>query len=232
MKKKLFSKRNIIILVIVIAVLLAGWFVLASPGAKKSTYVTDKAVRKNLIQTVSEVGTVESPTQINLNFSSPGKLEAKLVAIGDKVKAGQILAQLDSKALVIQRDQAESNLTAAKASLEKLVSGATPAEKAVVQAQVAQALANYTAAKDNLNQIKKTVAEDARQAEKSLSDLQDQSSNTPTTREQAVISAQATLDSTKSTYQKSINYSLEDLLNYQLPIPPWIISIKLPLITT
>lgn len=213
MKHKFFSKRNIIIASIAVVVLLTGWFVFASNGAKKNTYVTDKVVRKDLIQTVSEVGTVESPTQIDLSFSSPGKLAVKLVTIGDKVKSGQILAQLDSKALVIQFNQASSSLIAAKANLNKLVSGVASTEKAVVQAQVAQALANYVAATDTLDKTKKTVAEDTRQAEKTLSDLQDSSVNTPTAREQAVISAQATLDSTKSTYQKSIDYSLENLLN-------------------
>lgn len=213
MKKKFFSKRKIIVLVIVVAVSLIGWAVFASQGSKKTTYVTDKVVKKNLIQTVSEVGTVESPTEIKLSFSSPGKLGSKFAAIGDKVKAGQVLAQLDYQALAIQRDQAESNLTAAKASLGKLVTGATLADRAVAQAQVAQASANYSAANDNLDKTRKTVAEDIRQAEKNLSDLQDSSPLTSTAREQAVISAQASLDSARATYQKSIDYSRQNLLN-------------------
>lgn len=213
MKKKLFSKRNIIILIILAVVFLIGWIVFASQGSKKTTYVTDKVVKENLIQTVSEVGTVESPTEIKLSFSGPGKMGSKFAAIGDKVKAGQILAQLDSQSLAIQRNQAESSLAAAKASLEKLVAGATSADRAVAQAQVAQASANYSAANDSLDKTRKTVAEDIRQAEKNLSDLQDSSLLTPTAREQAVISAQASLDSAKTTYQKSINYSLENLLN-------------------
>ena len=101
MKKRFFSKRNIVILIIFAIVFLIGWAVFASQGSEKATYVTDKVVKENLIQTVSEVGTVESPTEIKLSFSGPGKLGSKFATIGDKVKAGQVLAQLDSQALNI-----------------------------------------------------------------------------------------------------------------------------------
>jgi len=49
---------------------------------------------------------VESPSQIDLNFSVPGKLATKFVAAGDTISAGEVLAQLDLSALNIQRDQA------------------------------------------------------------------------------------------------------------------------------
>ncbi|HTW96810.1 MAG TPA: efflux RND transporter periplasmic adaptor subunit [Candidatus Methylomirabilis sp.] len=192
MKHKIFSRRNIIIFIIVVAVILAGWGVIASRQKNKTTYVTDTAQQKDLLQTVSEVGTVDSPSQIDLNFSSPGKLAAKFVGVGDRIKIGDILAQLDIQTLTIQRNQAAASLSGAQASLAKLLQGATAAQLAVAQAQVDQANAALTAATDNLNKTKLTVAEDISQAQENLQDLQG-STATTTTYEQAAISARKNL---------------------------------------
>jgi HlyD family secretion protein len=194
--KKFFTKKKIIIFIIIAAtILLVVGGVLATRGGSKTTYVTDKAVKKNLLQTVSEVGTVQSPTQIDLSFSNPGTLQTKLVGIGDKVKTGQILAQLDLSSLSFQRDQAAANLAAAQASLDKLLRGAATGDIAVARAQ------------------SDSVAVQLAQAQKSLNDLLDSGPATPTTYEQTVITAQAAMDNAKAVYQKGIDNSIENLIN-------------------
>ncbi|MDD4902115.1 MAG: efflux RND transporter periplasmic adaptor subunit [Patescibacteria group bacterium] len=212
MKKQFFTKRNIIIFIVIAVILAAAGFVFASRGKNTATYVTDVVQRKDLLQTVSEVGTIESPSQINLNFTSPGKLAAKFVGTGDKIKIGQVLAQLDFQSLAIQRDQAQANLAGAQANLAKLRQGATAAQLAVAQAQVDQANAAYSAAVDNLNKTNLTVAEDITQTQNNLRDLQGLTA-TKTTQEQAVIAAQTALDNAKTNYQKSIDSATENLLN-------------------
>jgi RND family efflux transporter MFP subunit len=192
MEKKFFTKKKIFIFIIVAAIIAAAGVFFTSSGKNKTAYVTDTAQKKNLLQTVSEVGTVKSPSQIDLNFSTPGKLAAKFAAVGDKIKAGQVLAQLDSQALVIGRDQTAANLSSAQANLAKLLQGATAAQLAVAQAQVDQANAAYAAAADNLNKINLTVAEDIKQAQSNLDDLQGLTS-TVTTYQQAVASARQNL---------------------------------------
>jgi|WetSurMetagenome_2_1015567.scaffolds.fasta_scaffold01167_8 HlyD family secretion protein len=191
-KRKFFSKRNIIIFIILAVIIFVAVGFLANRGGKKTTYVTDKAVIENLTQTVSEVGTVESPTQINLSFSNPGTMQTKLVAIGDKVKSGQILAQLDLQGLTFQRDQAAATLASAQANLAKLLRGATAAQLAVAQAQVNQANSSYAAAVDSLSKTNLTVAEDTKQAQSNLNDLQGLTANI-TTYQQAVISSRGNL---------------------------------------
>jgi multidrug efflux pump subunit AcrA (membrane-fusion protein) len=205
MKKGFFRKRNIIIFIVIVIILAIAGFVFTSQGKNKTTYVTDTVQRKNLLQTVSEVGTVESPSQIDLNFSSPGKLASKLVGVGDKVKTGQILAQLDFQALAIQRDQAQANLA-------KLLQGPTLTQLAVAQAQVDQANAAYAAAVDNLSKTNRTVAQNISQAQNNLNDLQGLTANV-TTYQQAVLSAQTALGNTQTNYQKSIDNATENLLN-------------------
>jgi HlyD family secretion protein len=212
MKKKFFTKKKIIVFAVIAVVLIGAVGFFSSQGKKAVTYVTDTVQKKDLVETVSEVGTVESPSQIDLNFSNPGKLAAKFVGVGDRIKAGQVLAQLDFQALTIGKDQAEANLSAAQASLDKLLQGATAAQLAVAQAQVSQANAAYAAASDNLNKTNSTVAQNISQAQSNLNNLQGLTT-TVTASQQAVISAQTALDNAKTAYQKSIDNATQNLLN-------------------
>jgi HlyD family secretion protein len=212
MKKKFFTKKKIIIFSIIIVAIVGTVIFLASRGKNTTTYVTDTVQKKDLVETVSEVGTIESPSQIDLNFSSPGKLAAKFVGVGDQIKAGQVLAQLDFQALVISKDQATANLSAAQASLDKLLQGATASQIAVTQAQVNQASAAFAAANDNLNKTNSTVAQNISQAQSNLNNLQGLTT-TVTSNQQAVLSAQTAFSNAQAAYQKSIDNATQNLLN-------------------
>ncbi|MCX7325997.1 MAG: efflux RND transporter periplasmic adaptor subunit [Hyphomicrobiales bacterium] len=63
------------------------------------------------------VGTVRPRIESDLGFRIGGKVAARLVQTGERVRAGQILAQLDAVDLGLQREQAEAEVTAARASL-------------------------------------------------------------------------------------------------------------------
>jgi RND family efflux transporter MFP subunit len=60
-------------------------------------------------------GTVQARTQAELGFRVAGKVIARPVEVGDHVKAGQILAQIDQADLVLSEQVAEAALQAAKA---------------------------------------------------------------------------------------------------------------------
>ncbi len=205
LKKNFFSRRNIIIFSIIIVVVGGAVVFFATRKNNNTSYVTDLVVKKDLLETVSEVGTVESPSQIDLNFTTPGKLAAKFVGVGAEIKTGEVLAQLDFQTLSIQRDQAQANLA-------KLLQGATPAQIAVAQAQVDQANAANAAAVDNLNKTNLSVAEDIKQAQANLNDLQGLTA-TVTTFQQAVLSGQTALANAQTDYQKSIDSATQNLLN-------------------
>ncbi|MFH1822828.1 MAG: efflux RND transporter periplasmic adaptor subunit [Patescibacteria group bacterium] len=175
-------------------------------------YITAFAERGELVQTVSEVGTVKAAREIELNFFQTGKLEKILVKIGDKVKAGQVLAELDYTSLNIKEEEAIANLGVAQANLNKILAGATAEDVAVKQANVDQTKAAYLAASDELGKVKKSVSESISQAEKTLADLKSDSESNITAFEQSVITARNNLTNTKTTYQQSIDNEKEDLL--------------------
>ena len=59
------------------------------------------AVRRGtLIATVSASGTIAPEAQVLLNFQTPGTVDKVNVVVGQKVKAGEVLAQLDTAELI------------------------------------------------------------------------------------------------------------------------------------
>ncbi|MDP3418620.1 efflux RND transporter periplasmic adaptor subunit [Falsiroseomonas sp.] len=81
--------------------------------------------------TVSLTGTIQAQTEVNLGFRIDGRMIERLVNVGDRVTAGQVIARLD-------RTNEENGLRAARAAL---VAG---------QAQLVEAEANYSRASELL----------------------------------------------------------------------------------
>ena len=65
----------------------------------------------------SFVGTVRPRVESDLGFRVGGKVAERRVQNGERVRAGQVLAVLDTVDLTLQREQAEAELSAARASL-------------------------------------------------------------------------------------------------------------------
>lgn len=179
----------------------------------KIEYTTVPVIRGELVQTVSEVGTVKANKELDLNFAQTGKVDKILVKVGDQVKKDQLLMELDYGSLLIKQQEAQSSLEIAKANLQKLLSGPTAADLAVSQAQVAQAQVAYQGAVDSLSKARLTLQESLTQAKKRLSDLQDNTPATLTPLEQAVATAKTALDNAGRTGQQSIETAKNSLLS-------------------
>jgi RND family efflux transporter MFP subunit len=80
---------------------------------------------------VSLTGTIQAETEVNLGFRIDGRMVERLVNVGDRVTAGQVVARLD-------RTNEENSLRAARAAL------------AAAQAQLVEARANYGRARELL----------------------------------------------------------------------------------
>lgn len=90
------SKKFWIILV-VIALIISGavWYLKSKSG--QVVYTTETAKKGTLVRTVSVTGTLKSDQQADLAFEVGGILRDVKVAVGDKVKKGQLLAVLDPR---------------------------------------------------------------------------------------------------------------------------------------
>ena len=81
-----------------------------------------RAVRTQKVSTESATaqqeyaGEIKARTETRLSFRVGGKLMSRAVNLGDEVKAGQVIAQLDPSDLKLGQDAAAAGLRAAQAN--------------------------------------------------------------------------------------------------------------------
>ncbi|ADU72417.1 HlyD family efflux transporter periplasmic adaptor subunit [Pantoea sp. At-9b] len=96
--------------------------------------------------------------QVSLAFENNGRISTVAVDEGDHVKAGQILATLDTKALEIQEQQAVAQLDVQKQTVREQQAGARPEEIAQAKAQLASAQAQLQKATEDITRIQRISA--------------------------------------------------------------------------
>nr|WP_298892489.1 MacA family efflux pump subunit [uncultured Acinetobacter sp.] len=137
------SKRSKIIFTIIailIIALLAWWFL--KPKEELPSYITSQVERGDIENSVIATGLLEATKIISVGAQASGQLKKMYVDLGDEVKQGQLIAQINS---VTQ----ENEIQTAQASIKN-----QQAQLAVRQATLAQVQAEY-------NRQKNMYAQDA-----------------------------------------------------------------------
>ncbi len=88
----------------------SGWFAVQGAAATEAAAATAAIRRGDLVLTASGSGTLASSEQVDLAFAVDGEVKDVRVKMGDTVKAGDILAQVDDTAARIRYEQAERAL--------------------------------------------------------------------------------------------------------------------------
>ncbi len=81
------------------------------PVQVESVVIADDTVSRDF------VGVVAPRTETDLGFRIGGKLVERLVGVGDRVRAGDVVARLDAEDLTLQLESAEAEFDAATSSL-------------------------------------------------------------------------------------------------------------------
>lgn len=114
-----------------------------SAGGNIPGWTTETVTTGNIDATVSVSGNVAPQAQAELRFGIDGVVTDILVRPGDRVRAGQILARIDSMDAELAVARAEADLKQARAALTDLTDGPTPVEVHEAQARVTEAQARY-----------------------------------------------------------------------------------------
>lgn len=91
--------------------------------------------------------------QVSLAFENSGRISSLSVDEGDHIKAGQVVATLDTEALKIQEQQAIAQLDIQKQSVREQQTGARPEELDQARAQLSSAQAQLQKATDDISRI-------------------------------------------------------------------------------
>lgn len=209
MKKRKLNKSFIILALLLCAVIGAAWWTFVRNGeAKKDSAVeTAKAIRRDVSSTVLATGSVKPQVgaEVRVGARISGKVDHLYANIGDLVKKGQIVAELESNDLAATVNQRQAELQVAAAKLSA-VTALDPKEIEKAEAEVAQWQATKTLTKKNLlrqeNLLKKDFASQQ---------SQDQAEERFSVAEARLAAALKTLDLTKTKYREDVKQARADV---------------------
>ncbi|MGN6696356.1 MAG: biotin/lipoyl-binding protein, partial [Aquihabitans sp.] len=115
-------KKPWVVMPLVALLALGGWFAFrpdddASADQQAATQQTVDATVGTMAKTVSADGTLAAADTEDLSFASAGTVTAVNVKAGDQVKAGDVLAEIDSAELQADVSAAEATVADAEAKL-------------------------------------------------------------------------------------------------------------------
>jgi len=146
----LYAILGVVLVAAVLGTLLWRSRVVGQPEEEGRSAVVE---RGTMLVAVSASGIIEPQARVSLDFEAPGRVAEVAVKVGDPVKAGDVLARLDTARLGLQVKQSQAALALAEAQLAQLQAGPRPEEVAAAEANVRAAEAQVSAAAANLDQI-------------------------------------------------------------------------------
>lgn len=157
LKKVLKEKRKTIliislILVATFAYILVGKYTAANPD---TLYKIVQAEQRDLVKSISVSGEMVSESEVELASDASGQLTAIYVEIGQSVKKGEIIANVENRTQRAQVTQvlgalqaARAQVLSAEAQLQKVLNGSSQEDKNIVASQVSAAESGLTSAQD------------------------------------------------------------------------------------
>ncbi len=105
----------------------AWYFTRGSNGAVQ--YKTARIERGDIVVTVTATGTVQPVKQVQVGTQVSGVVEKLLADFNSRVKAGQVVAQIDATPFQARADQDRANLARSAADVGRVKAGLVQAEK-------------------------------------------------------------------------------------------------------
>lgn len=125
-----------------------GWYLFHPAAVLPPADALVKASRAPLILTVHETGRIRPFSEVDLRSKVAGQVRKIKVEVGDKVRAGQVLLELDAAESRQAYAQAEADLAIAQADLTALLAGLRREELAEAEARVQEAKSQRDGAQD------------------------------------------------------------------------------------
>lgn len=148
--------RNILIVILVVALVGAGIFFVTrrqqAAAEQQFEVLREATVTKDRIaSTVNATGSIEPESLVTLTFGLSGTISDVAAVRGQEVKAGDVLAQLDTTELALAVQQAEDALRIQELTMAQRENSApSAAQQASAEADIQAAEANVQVAQANL----------------------------------------------------------------------------------
>ena len=162
--QKIKPKKLVIVLLLIIAALAAAWYFF-KPKEQKPQFITAEVTRGDIESSVLATGILEATKMVNVGAQVSGQVKRMYVELGDQVKQGQLIAQIDSVRQENDLKTAEANIknlmaqlavknaNLAKVAAEYQRQQAMYAQDATSRAELESALASYKTAQADINAV-------------------------------------------------------------------------------
>ena len=165
------SKKNVFLFALVALAALFGckaWF-----KDEPVSYITEPVVRKNIEKVVNATGEVKAIELVTVGAQTSGKIEYLPVKVGQHIKKGDLIAQIDSTTQENDVDSTKAKLASLKAQLNAAEISSKIAQKqfareqkllkknAASQEDFENAKDAFEAAKAKVTELKASIAETA-----------------------------------------------------------------------
>jgi len=156
MKKKKY--KWVIWVLVIVAAGIGIWFWRFKEEEKPVVLETEQPHYGTIATSVTATGTVQPVDTVSVGTQVSGTISKVYVDFNDKVKKGQLIAEIDKTILTAQRDQISANLRQARANQDYQKSNYERQKQlldvgAISKADYEVALNQYNAGNDNVNAI-------------------------------------------------------------------------------
>jgi len=161
---------RIVIVIVVVLLGVAGYWIRGRLGrsAAAPTVQTVKVERGAVRKTVTADGTIRPLSKVEVKSYAGGRVDVLAVEVGDKVKAGDLIAKIDPTDSQTAYDQSVADLTVAQARLAQ-ARDQSAVQPELSRASIAQAEISYNSAVKDLERLQNVTQPQARvQAQASL----------------------------------------------------------------
>jgi HlyD family secretion protein len=146
------KRLMIIVVLVVVAVLL---FTGINRRRTGTMVRAEKVVRQEIASVISTNGKIEPINSFEAHAPAPATVKRVLVAEGDRVKAGQLLVQLDDADARAQAARALAQLRAAEAALHAIKTGGTQEEVLTIRSDITKAQTERDEAQRSLQAVQR-----------------------------------------------------------------------------
>jgi len=161
---KVADKKRVFFTLLIIAGLILAGCGNKTENKKEVLKVSVQVVTPQSIvhqDTLTFPGTTVPPLVTTPSFLAAGKIREMNFKVGEHVKKGEILAELDPEIYQNQLRTASSSIEVAEANLEKVKAGSRSQQKEVARQQMMQALHNFELAETEKNRFQSLYDIDA-----------------------------------------------------------------------
>ncbi|MCC2631017.1 MAG: family efflux transporter subunit, partial [Candidatus Paceibacter sp.] len=141
---KKYLKKWWVITGIVVILLAIFFFVKGSSQPTTDEIVIVKSA--TVSEGVSVTGKVKAAQAVDLSFEKSGRVTKVLHNVGDQVKAGDTIVQIDNADVVAQLAQAQASLKVQQSRLNELIAGTRPEQLEITRTKMVSAQADLTVA--------------------------------------------------------------------------------------